>query len=223
MSHSKSAKIRSQRYRDLQSEITNLRQLLLPKKLSATGVYPNRVYTKVLSFRVLVHAEIEAFLEDRVRELCLDAMRKYKTSNKVTTTTAALLAFSGLSFEQPPDFVVSSDPGKQSKVDQKLSLEKKLEKANLSFIYIIDNNHGLKEKNLLRLLLPVGFNPSAFDNVWLQSMNSFGNDRGMVAHTTRASYSATALPDPRNELNRIKDLLLGLHDIDTSLNRLLAE
>lgn len=223
MSLPKSVKSRSQRYRDLQKEIGNLRKLLLPQKLSATGVYPNRIYTKVLSFRVLVHAEIEAFLEDRVRELCLASIRKYKTSRKVTTTAAALLAFSGLSFEQAPDFVVSSDPWKQKQLDEKLYLEKKLEKAISSFFYIIDNNHGIKEKNLLLLLLPIGVDPATLDNVWLQSMNSFGSDRGMVAHTTRASYSATALPDPRNELTRIKDLLLGLRIIDMSINSLLVE
>jgi hypothetical protein len=223
MSPSKSHNRRSQRYRDLQKEVSTLRRLLLPSKLSATGLYPLRVYTKVLSFRVLAHAEIEAFLEDRVRELCLESMKKYKTHGRITTTTAALLAFSGLELKRPPQFVVSSKPHQQTSLDEKLYIEKKLERAASSFYTAVDSNHGLKEKNLLMLLLPVGIDPASLDSVWLQSMNSFGSDRGMVAHSTRASYGATALPDPGGELKRIRYLITGLRDVDRALNRLLAE
>lgn len=59
--------------------------------------------------------------------------------------------------ETPPD---SLAPVKGSKTVplEKIKLDKKIDSAIGCFKRVVDQNHGLKESNLLALLLPIGIN-----------------------------------------------------------------
>lgn len=58
---------------------------------------------------------------------------------------------------------------KQDNHDKRLEITEKINSAIKSFKKVIDNNHGLKEKNILALLLPIGINSNDLDpnNTWL--------------------------------------------------------
>lgn len=211
----------SLRYKDLRKELSLLRKHLLPRKFSRTGSYTQGVYTKTLAYRVLAHAEIEAYLEDRVTELYRTAISAFQTNGTVSKVLASMLAFSGLTFEAPPDTISASQPTQAAKWDEKIKLSKKLSKAGNAFSYAISSNNGIKEKNILSLLLPVGVESDEIDSLWLSTINSFGTERGLVAHSSQASYRTIQLPDPASELSRVNDLLRGLKDIDVILNRLM--
>lgn len=55
----------SKHYSDLKTSIRSLRRHLLPAKFDPTGTYRDRVFTGVVAFRVLSHAAIEQYFEER--------------------------------------------------------------------------------------------------------------------------------------------------------------
>lgn len=43
-------------------------------------------------------------------------------------------------------------------------------------------NHGIKETNLLRILLPLGVRVEDFDATWISTVETFSSLRGEAAH-----------------------------------------
>ena len=85
----------------------------------------------------------------------------------------------------------------------------------------INQNHGLKEANILALLLPVGIDSSDLDLNLLVQLNTFGAERGLVVHSSATSYRTKQPPDPVDELNKIKQITQGLLQIDELINALI--
>jgi hypothetical protein len=82
----------STQYNQLVSRIEELRTIFLPTPFDPTGIYPAEQATRTLGFRLLVHAEIESFLEERARDLAraaLDAWEKRNQSIKSSRTITA--------------------------------------------------------------------------------------------------------------------------------------
>lgn len=131
-----------------------------------------------------------------------------------------MIAFSGLLMEAPPETMVASQPTQRAKWDDKIKLVNKAVLAGNSFHNIIEQNHGIKEKNILSLLLPIGIDPDEIDAAWLSGMDSFGAERGLVAHGSQSVYRTQQLPDPESEYNKVILLLSGIRLIDEALNRL---
>jgi hypothetical protein len=204
-------------YRETKNQITRLHKHLLPNKFDPTGCYTDRQNTRVLAYRVLVHAEIETYLEERVWAIGLDAVNLWKNNREMKKTLLSLLAFSGRVMEYPPNTLT---PKKGSKViePEKVSLDKKIDIAINDFRRVIQTNHGVKEVNLLALLLPIGIDIYDLDEAWISSMSAFGEGRGQVAHK---SSRVINLLDPQTEAQNIRQLMAGLKDLDDMLNCLL--
>lgn len=212
----------SARFIVLEQELERLRQHLLPSQqdLDPTGTYDDVVYTKTLAYRVLAHAEFEAYFEDRVRDLYLVAIGAWDKNAIMTKVVACMLAFSSVEFEDVPVTKSPIQISQKQKWDRKIKLTGRISKCANSYRHVIENNHGIKEENLLKLLLPIGIEADEIDDVWLASMNSFGEERGSIAHTSGSNYRTTALPDPKTELDKINNILDGLKAMDILLNQL---
>jgi hypothetical protein len=78
-------------------------------------------------------------------------------------------------------------------------------------VRIIERNHGVKDVNILRMLLPIGIQESQLSQTWLATMNSFGVERGHVAHSTHAVQTP---PDPAVENTRVQQILQDLANVD---------
>ena len=107
--------------------------------------------------------------------------------------------------ELPPDTLTAAKGSKMIS-PEKIKIDKKIELALNAFYRVIDQNHGLKEANLLALLLPIGIDSDDLDSVMLVTMDAFGKQRGLIAHKSATSYRATQTPDPANELNKIQQI-----------------
>ena len=211
------------RYKELKNEIVQLRRDLLPKKFRGSGQYAQEDITKTLAYRVLVHAELEAYLEDRSREIALEAVRAWKEREQVSKTLLALIAFSGRTMEKPPN---SISPEQQSQVgqwDEKIKLSKKIDLVMRDFHSVLMNNNGIKEENIVRLLLPIGVDCDELDTVLMADLNSYAASRGLVAHQRFESYRTTERIDPKEELKKVRSLVNGMASIDRMLEKLLVE
>ena len=210
---------KSVRFRMLTKELNRLKKQFIPK-INPTGSYSNRQFALTLAYRVLVHAEIEAYLEDRVWEVALNAKNHWDSQGKTCRTLICLLAFSGLEMEVPPHTLTPSQ-GSKKVPDGKIKINKKIDSAMESFNRAIKQNHGIKEANLLALLLPIGIDTDDLDDpTWLATMNTFGEERGVVAHSSSTSPTIQ-VPDPATELRRIKQIISpGLCKVDELINKL---
>lgn len=206
----------SARFLQLRRNISALRIELLPHRFSRTGAYsnPERESTRALAFRVLAHAELEAYVEDRVRDLAVKAIADWRSSQRVTPVIAALIAFVGRDLGAIPETAVPPQPTQIASWPAKIDLTERIQLCVNAFIAVIDDNHGVKEKNLLRLLLPVGISIAALHPTLLADMNSFGARRGEAAHGSRVQQ----LIDPQQELRAVRSLLRHLVKIDAELN-----
>jgi hypothetical protein len=194
----------SDRFITLRTQLNRLKDEFIPE-ISPTGSYSESQLSRTAAYRVLAHAEIESYLEERAWTIVIDAKKAWKTG-KTTRTLICLLGFSGLTMDQPPDTLKKPSNVSQDNHDKRLEITEKINSAIKSFKKVIDNNHGLKEKNILALLLPIGIDSNDLDSAWLATMNTFGEKRGLVAHKSATSYMTTQTPDPANELNTVNQI-----------------
>lgn len=210
---------RSKRFRALERELNQIRMALLPRRFNATGLYPDGVFVRTVAYRLLAHAEMEAYLEDRAWAVSLEAVAAMKRG-MATRAAVCLVAFSGVKSELPPDSVRRPKDVPPRIWDPKTELCAKLDAAACCFHVLMEGNNGIRERDLVRLLLPVGVNIASLDSAWLASMDSYGDIRGSYAHKSATVYRAKSKPDPKSELLTIKNLLVGLREIDDQLNAL---
>ncbi|MFM6673012.1 MAG: HEPN domain-containing protein, partial [Dolichospermum sp.] len=189
----------SDKFITLRTQLNRLKDEFLPE-ISPTSSYSESQLSRTAAYRVLAHAEIESYLEERAWTIVIDAKKAWETG-KTTRTLICLLGFSDLTMDKPPDTLKKPSNVKQDNHDKRLEITEKINSAIKSFKKVIDNNHGLKEKNILALLLPIGIDSDDLDPAWLADMNTFGEKRGLVAHTSATSYMTIQTPDPANELN----------------------
>ncbi len=208
---------KSTRFRILTRELNRLKKQFIPKP-SPIGLYSDRQLTKILAYRVLVHAEIESYLEDRAWEVVQNAKNVWDKTGQTNITLICLLGFSGLIMDAPPETL---NPKKGSKIvnDEKIKISKKMDSALASFKRVINQNHGVKETNILALLLPIGIDSNYLEITWLATMNTFGENRGEIAHKSASSYRTIQLVDPVSEVTVVKQIIQELLKIDDLMNQ----
>jgi hypothetical protein len=214
----------SSRFRDLEGRIKELKRLLLPSKFDPTGTYkhPLRVTTRALSFRVLAHAEVETYLEDRVLEVATTALQAWETQRFVSVVTFHLIGFSGRPTDRPPETLYTTEPNKIKEWPSRTTIDDRFSKCISEFYKRVrQENHGVKEKNIMEMFIPIGFDMSKCDALFLQTMSTFGEARGMVAHTSGKSHVQKAV-DPKDEYSTLISIMAGLEPIDQEFDRLLS-
>jgi hypothetical protein len=209
----------SDRFITLRTQLNRLKDEFLPE-ISPISSYSESQLSRTAAYRVLAHAEIESYLEERAWEVVQNAKTLWDTSGRTTRTLICLLGFSGLTMDKPSD-TLSRNNVTQDNHDKRLKISKKIVLSSNEFWKIIDNNHGVKEKNILALLLPIGIDTDNLDPAWLATMNTFGEKRGLVAHTSATSYMTIQTPDPANELNTVNQITDELLRIDELINNLI--
>ncbi len=133
--------------------------------------------------------------------------KNWDNQGKAGRVLLCVIAFSGQEMENPPDTITPLKGKKNVSLD-KLKITKKIDIAIRCFKSVIDQNHGIKETNLLKLLLPIGIDSDDLDKVWLANMNTFGKERGEIAHSSGIKTKKT--PNPADELERVKQIIQEL-------------
>lgn len=211
----------SDHYSRLRSSITSLRQHLLPQRFKFDGSYRPSVFTKVLAFGVLSHAALEEYVENRVIEAAQSAVGACKTKGIVTPCAASLLAFGGVAMTAPPPTLVAPQPSQKDQWKFDLDIRERVIKCGANFIRNVKvNNHGIKEKHILSMLLPVGVPSDCIDPVLLSELETFGELRGAYAHQTPDRH-VTMQPNPEEELERVRRIVKMFYPIDGELSAII--
>lgn len=215
----------SERLAQLKTQLNVLRAHLLPDPFEETGLYEDqeRVATSALGYRVLSHAEVESYFEDRALEVVHRARIAWDQSRYVSRVALCLIAFSGREMALPPPSLQAPSDNKRKAWPALLDISEKFGPVISNFNnYVRNENHGIKEKNLMSLLLPIGIDPSKLDPIFLAEIESFGSIRGFTAHSSNGTSVRKAV-DPEQELKRIETLIPGIDTIDELIDQLIAE
>jgi hypothetical protein len=213
----------SERFGQLVQQLQVLRDSLLPEGFDPTGTYdrPDKVETGALAYRVLAHAEIEAYFEDRSLEVVVAASSAWDQRSHVSRVVLCLLAFSGKEMSFPPDTLEAPSENKRKNWLAQVDIRERLSPVISSFHRLVrQSNHGVRESNILALLLPIGIEHSRIDPTFLAEIDSFGSLRGLAAHTSSRPSVRQAV-DPEQELKRVDALKPGLEAIDKLIDELL--
>ncbi|MBF7010617.1 HEPN domain-containing protein [Novosphingobium sp. HR1a] len=201
---------RSNRFKELRRRLRDLRKHMLPHTFSPTGDYTSRQQDRARGYRLLAHAEIEAFMEEISISAATRGVSEWVNTRKVSDCLFCLIThyhhgFAVDEIDEEPPF------GPSTRQKAKDGIKEVVNVAMQQYRKIHGDNHGVREKNLLRLMLPIGIRKDDLDPLWITNLDSFGRRRGDLAHQAIGAQQAI---DPRAELQAIEDLLVGLEKLD---------
>jgi hypothetical protein len=144
----------------------------------------------------------------------------WETNKHVSRVILCLLAFSGKEMRLPPATLQASNEQKKKAWPELIDIAERITPVIRDFNYMIRlKNHGIKEENLLSLLLPIGVDHSNLDPIFLADMDSFGTMRGAAAHTSSSTVVRKEI-DPAEELKRVEGLMPGIESVDALIDSL---
>ena len=182
--------------------------LAIAKKI-AYGVPANVCNTtlqelKVKSLILLSHAIIEEYLEDLVLDTATKCVMNYVTSSNICRGLVGLIS-SGLIGR-----IEESGLQKKTKKEPFENIGIFSNFAYGRFKTVVGDNNGIKVKDQMNLLLPVGVDPSTEDPATMAALDSFGTKRGTVDHAFKITKAHTL-----SEIDGdIQNLLQGLVNYD---------
>lgn len=184
--------VKSRRLRQLESRLKFLEENILPAE-KVNGNYTKKEQDLIRSYVLLSHAEIEAYLEDKSKERINKALTDWNTNRKRSNCLKSVLAFTGNEIDFNSD-------------QHAINMQHRVNRTVAHYMSsVVDRNHGVKEKNITNLLLPLGIEYSELDQAWLGIMESFGATRGNIAHNTTQVQIQI---DRNTEKSRIKTQIL---------------
>ena len=188
----------------LQRLLTRLDKLeahLMPPAFSLTGRYSPRQHDHTKAFLLLVHAELESYFEDRARRLVTTAEARYQSKGVCTPVLSRLLVYHNAAKDE-------LGPVSQNAVSKAINY----------YLDHLDKNHGIKEKNLLTIFLPLGISHVDLDAQLVAACNQLSQKRGQFAH---ASFKTHQQVDPKTERDNIRrNILPELRNLEKRLNAL---
>lgn len=200
-------------YHSLCKRIARLQRHLLPK-LSSTGSYTDAEYDGTRAYIALVHAEIESFLEKRCKDVAAAAKTRWFVNRSINGIIFSVytMCYSGWA-------ELEGDSG-LPKLSKKTDVEDRITSSIQQYTHVVDSNHGIKEKYLKKLLVPLSIRLTDLDPNWIIEMSNFGGLRGQIVHMSGKTRTP---PDPAATRHLIRTMLLpGLNDLDKRLTALVT-
>ena len=178
----------SLRHKKLLSRISAIEKNLLPA-IKVSGNYTKKESDQIRGYVILVHAEIEAYFEDMASEKIQRSLDLWRTKRKKSNCLLSVMTFCA------KDIIWDNKPDKNK-------LESRINKTVIHYINLINKNHGVKSKNIRKILLPLGIEEDDFDQTWMNIMDDFGKKRGSFAHTTHSVQSQIDLKTEKNRIDK---------------------
>jgi hypothetical protein len=164
----------------------------------------------IACFQLLLHSEIETYLEERISDVVKHALDYWKRRHSLNQCGFHLLlrwynVSPGVATEEPHSFD-----------DITALLEKHYEKSR----DVVAQNHGIKKTSFTTLTALAGFPSDHFSGSLLPSLDSFGTRRGDVAH--RPVARVRTLNDPLSEAEDASQLVKLLLQFDVEVEAVLS-
>lgn len=158
----------------------------------------------IAAFKLLVHAEIEDWIERYATDQIIDLEKRVKQAAQLRSS-ARLITLAAL-FEIT---LPLSLPFDEAKLRAQFTAT-----LNCARMFIKDNN-GIKSGSFCKIAAICGACIDEIDTALVQALNSYGTARGMVAH--KSAQRATSLLAPSAEKNEAINLVRLLKSFFTTL------
>lgn len=188
----------SLRYIQLENRLKSIETLYLPP-IKSSGNYSKKEQDNLRAYLLLVHAEIESFFEEIAEEKAKKAFKNWKSNRTKSNILLSLVSFCSIEKNEN-------------------SIECRVNKSLTTYINSLKKNNGIKDNNILNILLPIGYEFQNIDTTWLNTISSFGSSRGEVAH--KASKVQQPL-DPATLKSTVTYVLSEMKTIDENLKKIL--
>lgn len=191
---------------------------LLPA-IKADLSYTASEYDRVRAYIVLVHAEVESFVEQRVVAEFAVRHAAWDGAKQPSVVLMGLLAFKSGEWESPIDSLNPptnpEDSPRWRARDTSARLSACITQQNRSIRTL---NHGIRAANVLPMLLPLGFGAGDLDAGLVSDLDAFGSMRGTIAHS--AARTTSSVPDPADAKNKVTRIMAGLAALDSAISAL---
>lgn len=194
-------------FQHLETRISILVQTFLADQIAAERLDPASFTPnpeRLAAFRLLAHAEFEEFIERKAREglARLSALAE-STSFRLKDMHQLLAIAHYLRFD-----IGMADPFDQARyISKSSSLLSTAEQK-------ISDNNGIKTNSFLMLCILFGVMPDDVDQTLLSTLDSYGSNRGDVAHKSISRVRTIQAPtDEESSANTILRLLKSFYDV----------
>lgn len=188
----------SKRLNQLLRRLDMLEKHLLPKQFSLTGRYSREQNYKTRAYLLLAHAELEAYFEDRAKSRAEIANAQWKRAGVCSPVLSRLVVHHQKELE-----AISKNS---------------VEKAVNFYLNNVENNHGILDKDLMSLLLPIGLSHADLDTRLVSACHQLGRKRGEFAHK---SFKVNQQIDPKTKRDNVrKNILPELKELDRKIGSL---
>ncbi len=173
--------------------------------------YPDtdRSQDMIKAYRFLIHAEIEFYFESVIKKVIKESVDKWLNNNEFKKPLLSILAFHNIKF--------NNIPTRASEINSGNDLTFRISRCVNDFKNIIKRNNGIKEENILPLLVNIGMDASELDPLLLNNLSSFGRNRGDIAHN---SFSVISLINPVDETDLVDKIIDDIKEIDYNISLL---
>lgn len=175
---------------------------------------------RIHSYRVLAHAEIQAFLEGIATDIIDVSETRYVANSSVTHALHHLVVHHAMSKSlQPRDAAESRYP--RFSMPRVLTVTTpEVQRAIRAHRDRVDRNSGIKQSNVHAVFHPLGYRDSWFQAGFLDQLSALGTARGNVAHGS-GIIGVSLWPSGQSEIARIRGMLPALYQVDKYASRLL--
>lgn len=182
---------KSKRLQKLLKRLKFLEETILPPE-RPSGLYSKKEQVLINSYVLLCHAELESYIEDVAKAKVMKSLNDWNKLRRKSNCLKSVISFAGneISFER----------------DKKaLDIQHRINRSAQHYLSLVNMNHGIREKNILDILLPLGIEYDELDNTWINVMDSFGSVRGKLAHT---SYQVQQPIDRNSQVDIINNQIV---------------
>lgn len=169
--------------------------------LATAGIPDLRVRELTRAFIALAHAEIEFYFESVCKDVVLAAEAEFK-AGRVTSTALGLITFSGQEARNGGEQLIETKKSYVRKVSTRFY------DAATGHKKLADENHGIRQKYLAPLFVPLGLTQQEIDPIWIAQIDSFADKRGSIAHKSMTVPEAEPKNlNPNDEALRVHRLI----------------
>ena len=191
----------TKQYNELKRRIDYLLNNHLPTS-TPSGHYTKKQKDEIRAFLLLSHAEFEYYFEGVGEQKAMQSLNKWVANHNYKSKVLLYLS----------TFIEHTE-----KIKQANTSEEKIKAIVGQYLVTLKKNNGIKKENILKILCPIGIEQDQIDNTWLNTITSFGSNRGAIAHTSSRTQT---LKDPKDIFADITYLMIELSKLDEIIKRL---
>jgi len=181
----------SSRYRRLGRSLTQLRRDYLGFAPRLAGNYTRRQLSLAAAYTVFAHGEFEDFIE----EWATDILNKFDNRGHGYGASPMLVHL----------HLYRSAVAMPAQIPTANNWQTTFSAAIASHRAVINNNHGIREAHICRLLIPLGFDVAGIDVVLRGDLDAFASIRGNHAHHSTLAHLGQQF-DPFDRLAKVNNI-----------------